>query len=88
MSSNGGFEIFTVKYRLPVFGTEGREFHPEMHEFMVSTRGGRKDAEAACKEYHPGCKIELVMTRMETLCNLEGVLMNTKQKRSVKTKKK
>ena len=88
MANNGGFEIFTVKYRLPVFGTEGREFHPELHEFLVNTKGGRKDAEEACRKYHPGCKVELVMTRMETLCNLEGTLMTAKQKQTAKTKKK
>ena len=88
MAINGGFEIFTVKYRLPVFGTEGREFHPETHEFLVSTQGGKKDAEEACKKYHPGCKVELVMTRMETLCNLEGTLMTAKQKQTANTKKK
>jgi len=33
------WEIFTVTYRLPLFGTEG-ELQKETHSMMISTQGG------------------------------------------------
>lgn len=55
------FELFHVTFRLPKFGTDGQEFQEETHVMGVSTRGGEKDAIAACEKYHSGCKVESVV---------------------------
>lgn len=67
----GGWEAFFVTYRLPKFGSEG-EFMDQTHEMIVATKGGRKDARAACEKYHKGCKIESVLTVLESVCDDKG----------------
>lgn len=64
------WEIFHVTYRLPKFGSD-TEFQDETHEMMISTRGGRTDAKAACKQYHHGCKIEQVRSGLEVAANID-----------------
>lgn len=60
---SGEWEIFTVKYRLPVFGSEG-EYQKETHIMIVQTKGGAEDAKKAAMQYHKGCKIDAVLDRL------------------------
>ncbi|MBO4736052.1 MAG: hypothetical protein J5614_06615 [Paludibacteraceae bacterium] len=49
-------QLYHIGYKNLKFGTED-EYLPEVHEMKVVTAGGIKDAIAACKQYHPRCKI-------------------------------
>lgn len=84
--SDKQMEVFVVKYRQPKFGTEN-EFSDDVKTMMVATAGGRKDAEEACRKYHPGCKIDVVMTRLEELAGVEKVL-NAKRLKKKQIKQK
>lgn len=55
------WEIFEIKYQNPKFGTEGREFLPDVHTFMVSTDKGMDDAKEAFKKYYPNSRIIIVL---------------------------
>lgn len=68
-------EIYTVKYQIPKFGSEN-EYQDELKTMMVSTEGGPNDAKAACKQYHPGCRVVAVISRMESLAGLETSKIN------------
>lgn len=84
---HGKWELFHVRYRMPLFGSEGKEFRPEVMEMMVSTQGGRDDAKAACIKYHPGCKVVNVCSHIEELAGV-NVSLAPKKVSSTKSKKK
>jgi hypothetical protein len=69
-NSESKWELFHVRYLMPVFGSEGKEFNPHVHEFMVSTQGGKADAKAACMKYHAGCKIINICNHLEELAGV------------------
>lgn len=60
-TSESGWEIFEIKYQNPKFGTEGREFLPDVHTFTVSTDKGMDDAKEAFKKYYPNSRIVIVL---------------------------
>lgn len=76
-----GWEIYTVTYRPihpffiePPKGSppipDDKKYGQEMH-MMVCTKGGRKDAEAACKQRYKSCKIVGVQSRLEVLAEVK-----------------
>ena len=88
--SSGKWEIFTVKYRFPVFGSDG-EFQKEVHTMMIQTKGGAEDAKKAVLQYHKGCKIDAVLDRLAAIADesMGGKLFDTPTpKKLTKSKKK
>lgn len=71
------WELFTVTYQLPKFGSNGKEFEDQEWHMMVCTPGGRDDATAACKQHHKGCKVLHTLSQLEVAA---GVKLSTKQK--------
>ena len=82
------WETFTVKWRAPIFGTEGTQYHPEEITMLVSTQGGRDDAIAACREYHPGGLIVSSSSRLEVSAGVEVRLDKPKEEPTPSKKKK
>ena len=55
------WEIYEIKYQNPKFGTEGREFLPEIRTFTVMTDKGLEDSKEAFKKYYPNARIVIVL---------------------------
>jgi len=82
------FEIYWVTFQNPKFGSDGKEFDPQEWQIGVSTAGGKKDAEAACKQYHKGCKVVCVATRLEVAAGADKVLKKINAEKDTKKKTK
>lgn len=72
-SPPNGWDIFTITYKLPMFGSDPD--HPTYADkeiiMMVGTQGGRSDAEEACKKYHKGCQILMIQNFMEATADIK-----------------
>lgn len=76
-SSKGEWVIYNIRYQTPKFGSEGKEFLPEIHTFMVSTDKGPGDAREAFTKYHPGCRLVVLLDPMSTIVdNADGSFTN------------
>lgn len=74
------FELFHVTYRLPIFGTDGKQFHEETHLMMICTKEGREDARDTCERFHPGCKVEAVQSQLEAAAGVKATLPKRRTK--------
>ena len=63
------WDIFEIKYQSPKFGTEGREFLPDIRTFTVMTDKGLEDAKEAFKEYYPSARIVVVLDQKSANMN-------------------
>ena len=72
------WELFIVTYQLPKFGSNGKEFDDQEWHLTVGTQGGSADASAACKQYHKGCKVLGVVSRLEELAGVKIAKPTTK----------
>ena len=66
-SSKGEWVIYNIRYQTPKFGSEGKEFLPEIHTFMVSTDKGPDDAREAFAKYHTGSRLVVLPDPMSTV---------------------
>lgn len=64
--TKGEWVVYNVRYQNAKFGTEGKEFLPEIRTFMVNTDKGPDDAREAFAKYHPGCRLIVVLDPMST----------------------
>ena len=63
-STGDKWEIWNVGFQTPVFGMENT-YSKDVKWMMISTKGGESDATAACKKYHPGCRVVCTLSRLE-----------------------
>lgn len=75
--SKGKWEIFTVHYQEPVFGTEGREFHKETKIMIVGTPLGIDDAVEACAKYHHGVRVICALDTLQEKANENDSIVNS-----------
>lgn len=68
---NDKWELFTVTYQMPKFGSGGNEFDAYEWHMMVCTPKGRKDAVAACKQHHKGCKVLYALDQLEEAAHVK-----------------
>ena len=74
--TSGKWEIYTVHYQEPIFGTEGREFHKELKVMLVSTDKGRDDAIEACEKYHKQSRVICALDKLEDKANENNSIVN------------